>query len=202
MVHFEINLIRGRVINKTARQGLFWGTLGYLVLCCIGLAIVTHRATLRMVDATEQRREMKIIERQFNADYPEADSVLSYVQGMRSEMGLAADVLTGIDATIRNRVSLPRILLGLARPLPPESVLVNVDLQRKDGTVQFGVMTPTGGSRMLTAGEIINLWNRDGTLAAQLREIRAETSQRQYRSGRPVLVHRFSAALATRSGGA
>jgi len=202
MADFEINLIRDRVLSKPFRKGLFWGVLTYLVLCSIGLAVVVHRAALRLVDATEQHREMRVIGEQFHADNPDERDVLSYAQGLRQRMVLSADVLAGINACLRENVSLPPILLGLAKPLPAESVLVNVELDIKKDTIQFSVMTPARKGRSMTAGQIIDRWNREGTLSSHLKEIRAETSQRQYRSGQPVLVHRFSATFASGSGGA
>ena len=200
MADFEINLIRDRVLSKPFRKGLFWGILAYLALCSIGLAIVVQRAALRMVDATEQYREMKVIDEQFHADHPDEKDVLSYAQGLRQRMVLSGDVLGGVSACLRENVSLPPILLGLAKPLPSESVLVNVDLDIKKGTIQFSVMSPARKGRSMTAGQIIDHWNREGTLDSHLKEIRAETSQRQYRSGQPVLVHRFSATFANAKG--
>jgi len=201
MAHFEINLIRDQVMPRAFRKGLFWGMLTYLMLFSVGLAIVVHRSALRFVDATEHRREMRVIEKQFQGDHPNEKSVLSCAQGFRDRMNQSADVLDGIDSALRQRVSLSRILLGLAKPLPEDCLLVNIDLQAKKGNVQFSVMTPALKAQTLTAGQIIDLWGKDGTLGAEIKEIRAETSQRQFSSGRPVLVHRFSAALATGPGG-
>ncbi len=202
MADFEINLIRDRVMPKPFRKGLFWGMIVYLVLCSVGLAIVVRRATLRMVDATEQHREMKAIQQRFRSDHAEQRNVRSYAQGLRQRMTESADILAGIDACLRDGISLPPVLLGLAKPLPKESVLVNLDLELQKGTIQFSVMTPTRKGHAVTAGQIIDLWNKDDILNAHLKEIRTETSQRQYRSGRPVIVHRFSATFATGSGGA
>ena len=202
MAEFEINLIRDRVMPKPIRKGLFWGTLAYLVLCSAGLSVVVHRAAVRMVDATEQRREMKVIQEQFRANHAEEKDVLSYAQGLKRRMGVSAEVLAGIDACLRDSVSLPSVLLGLAEPLPKESVLVNLDIELKKGTIQFSVMAPTRKRHAVTAGQLLDLWNKAGLLDAHLKEIRAETSQRQYRSGNPVIVHRFSASLAKGSGGA
>ena len=117
-------------------------------------------------------------------------------------MDTSVGVLSGIEGTLRNSFSLSRLLLGLAKPLPADCVLVNVDLRTKAGMIQFSVMTPASKTQNLTAGKIIDFWAQEGTLEAQLKEIRAETSQREYRAGRPVLVHRFSATLATGRGGA
>ena len=202
MAAFEINLIRDRVLSKPFRKGMFWGVLAYLLLCSVGLAIVVHRAALRMVDATEQHREMRVIGQQFHADHPDERDVLSYAQGLRERMVLSADLLAGVGACLRANVSLPPILLGLAQPLPEESVLVNVDLDIEKGTIQFSVMTPARKGRSMTAGQIIDRWEQEGTLNQHLKEIRAETSQRQYSSGIPVLVHRFSATFANGPGGA
>jgi hypothetical protein len=202
MAEFEINLIRDRVLPKPFRKGLFWGILAYLGLCSAGLSVVVHRAALRMVDATEQRREMKVIQDQFRANHADEKDVLAFAQGLRRRMGVSADVLAGIDACLRDSVSLPSVLLGLAEPLPEESVLVNLDMDLKKGTIQFSVMAPTHKRHAVTAGQIIDLWNKEGMLDPHLKEIRAETSQRQYRSGRPVIVHRFSASFAKGLGGA
>ncbi len=202
MAHFEINLIRDRTLPRPLRKGLFWGLLAYLVLSGIGLAIVAHRAALRFVDATAQHRELRVIERQFKADHPNEKSVLSCAQGLQKRMDTSVGVLSGIEGTLRNSFSLSRLLLGLAKPLPADCVLVNVDLRTKAGMIQFSVMTPASKTQNLTAGKIIDFWAQEGTLEAQLKEIRAETSQREYRAGRPVLVHRFSATLATGRGGA
>ncbi len=202
MADFEINLIRDRVLSKPLRKGLFWGILVYLILCSVGLAVVVHRAALRMVDAADQHREMKVIREQFHSDHPDEKDVLSYAQGLRQRMVTSADVLAGVGACLRENVSLPPILLGLAKPLPDDCVLVNVDLDVKKGTIQFSVMTPARKGRSMTAGQIIDHWNREGTLNSYLKEIRAETSERQYSSGMPVLVHRFSASFVTVSGGA
>ena len=202
MAYFEINLIRDRILPKPLRKAMFWGILLHLVLCSVAFAVVVHRAALRFVDATDQRRELDVIERQFKADRPSEKNVLSYAQGLRQRMGDSAEVLAGIEAGLKRRVSLSRLLLGLAKPLPQDCVLVNVDFKTKDGAVLFSVMTPADRERTLTGGQIIEFWNEEGTLETQIKEIRAETSQRQYRAGRPVIVHRFSATLANRTGGA
>jgi hypothetical protein len=202
MALFEINLIRGQVMDKRFRKGLFWGMFAYLILCCVGLSFVVHRAAVRLVDANEQRREVKLIERQFFADYPDASSMLSNVRSMRKQLELDAKLLTDVDAILRKRVDVARVLLGLAQPLPDDVVLVNMDIGQKEGGIHFSVMTPSDLSSRLMASEIIKLWAKDGTLDSELKDIRSETTQREYRSGRPVRVHRFSASLVNRGGGA
>ncbi len=113
-----------------------------------------------------------------------------------------AEILAAIDTNLRESINLPPILLGLANPLPEESVLVDLNMQLKKKIIQFSVMTPTDKHGSMTAGQIIELWKKEGTLGSYLREIRAETSQREYRSGHPVILHRFSASFVTKQGGA
>jgi hypothetical protein len=201
MAHFEINLIRDRVLPKPLRKGLFWTILVYLVLCSVGFAFVVHRAAMRFVDASNQLREKGVIERQFKTDHRTEKSVLSYAQRLQQQIGDSADVLAGIEAGLQQHVGLSRILLGLAKPLPENCFLVDVTLTTKDGTAQFSVMTPADRSPTLTGGQIIAYWSKDGTLETQLKEIRAERSTRQHRAGKPVVVHRFSATLTSQPGG-
>ncbi len=201
MAQIKLNLIRDRVISRGFRKGLFWSMLVYLILCGIGLAFVTHRAALRFVDAADQHHETKVINQQFRGDHPNESSMQSYAQDLRERMTLTADVLDGVDLGFKQDVMLPRILLGLAKPLPEECLLVNVDLQIKKKTIKFSVMVQDRKSKSMTAGQIIDLWTEDGMLGTQLKDIRAEASQSEYRSGRRVRVHRFSAKLDNKVGG-
>ena len=201
MAQIKLNLIRDRVISRGFRKGLFWSMLVYLILCGIGLAFVTHRAALRFVDAADQHRETRVINQQFRGDHPNERSMQSYAQDLRERMTLTADVLDGVDLGFKQDVMLPRILLGLAKPLPEECLLVNVDLQIKKKTIKFSVMVQDRKSKSMTAGQIIDLWTEDGMLGTQLKDIRAEASQSEYRSGRRVRVHRFSAKLDNKVGG-
>ena len=201
MAQIEVNLIRDRVIPRGLRKGVFWGMMVYLMLCGAGLAFVAHRAALRFVDAAEQHREAKLINEQFRGNHPDESSMRSYAQKLRERMALAADVLDGADMGFKQDVALTRILLGLAKPLPEECVLVGVDLQKKKKTIQFSVMAEDRKSKSMTAGQIIDHWAEDGMLRTQLKDIRAEASQSEYRSGRRVRVHRFSAKLDRKVGG-
>jgi hypothetical protein len=201
MAEINVNLIRDRVMAKGLRKGVFWAMLAYLTFCGVGLAVVVHRAALRFVDATEQHRETRVINQQFRGNHPNEQGMQSYAQNLRERITLTANVLSGIDAGFKQNVSLPRILLGLAKPLPQGCVLLSVTLEVKKKTIQFSVMAEDRKSQSVSAGQIIDHWTQDGMLGTQLKDIRAVSSQSEYRTGRRVRVHKFSAKLDQSAGG-
>ena len=194
MAEYNINLIRERVLPKRLRHGLFWGMLVYLLLCGACLAFVVHRSARKFVDASKIYREMKVLETQVLCGSPEED-VVAYAERLRPEVVAAADILTGIDVSLQQGIDFVSIMLGLARPLPASCFLINVRLQVDKNMIQFSVLTPAERSSSHTAGEIIDLWTREGGLEMHLGEIQAAASQREFRSGRAVVIHRFKAEI-------
>jgi len=195
MAEYKINLIRDRVLAKPFRKFLFWGMLGYLVLCGVVLAFVVHKSALGFVGASRGYREIKVVEEQFMLTHPDAKDLLSYAGELRPRMVANANILAEIDKGLNLHLDFASILLGVAKPLPDGCVLVNFDFNRKNGVIKFDVLTPISGVGSCQAGALIELWKADGRACVHLGNIRSESSRREFRAGRAVKIHSFEAEV-------
>lgn len=192
---YKINLIRKQVPNRHLRKMLFWGMLGYLVLACAGLAFVAHHSALRFVKSSRRLREVKAVERQVLAGKKADRGVVAYAVDLRPKLVKASKILSGIDNSLKHNIDFVSILIGIAEPLPADSLLVGVDLKVDDGTIRFDIMTPAAKNSVHSAGQLIDTWNRVGVLKKLIGDIRAEESRREFRSGQAVIIHSFSAKV-------
>ncbi|MBL7075960.1 MAG: hypothetical protein ISS31_00680 [Kiritimatiellae bacterium] len=193
---FEINLLKDRTASAPVRKALFWGVVGYLVLCIIALAWQANSSTRRLLRAKRLRVDIEASEQEFHVAHHRAEDILEFARRAKSRLEMDAQSLEAIEKLIRNRVSLVNIISALTAPLPMGIDLLKLSLDDKEDEINFSVVIPDGSAeRQVSGGRLTSIWNADETLQSRMARIRAISTRRDRADGRAVVVMQFSAEL-------
>jgi hypothetical protein len=198
MSTFEINLIRTRVLPPARRKALFWGVVGYLVVCAVVLVLVAHTATREFVSARWKRSDMLRIEREFREAHPTQPDMLTYASVLGNQATSLLDTLGEVDDALARRSHLTLLLRRLSVPLPDEAHLLQFKMDTDERTLEFEIAAPIVSAEGLvpSAAEMVSVWKQDELLMTQLSDIDAVASTRMLVDGRAAYILKFSGELA------
>lgn len=194
---YQVNMARDFVMPMDARKKwLSWFFL-YLLLASALIALVLHDVLRDSARLQSQRDALVMREKRFFEDHPgfstpgACRSVLQgRVKAALEDAGCLVEFKTG-------KVSMVRILLGLAETLPQGVELGAVDFDGIARKLNFEVLMPVRPQAVekFSATEQVAAWEREPLLAGRLVQIEVGNSERIKRDGMEMMCWRFSAAV-------
>jgi hypothetical protein len=194
MVVFHINLIRGTIAPPRTRRRIFWGMLLYLGVCGGVLAAIANRATHRLVAVSEQGQQIVKLADAFRQKHPGEADMAGYAERLRQEAAAYAEKMEAIGGIRDRRVDAARVLLALTRPLPRDVDLVNFRMDGQKRTLDFELAFPVRAAGGSEAGALLDIWNQEATIRANVGRIGSVRSQRNTIQGDPVELLTFAGA--------
>lgn len=176
---FDINLIRDRVPTARRRYAIYWGMIAYLALSGLLLLAATLFSVHRYLHTEDDRRGIAQLHREFAAETRGKDDILACTSGMKSEIDDAAERVQSIDRLLKDRANLPRILLGLITPMPPEFAIDDIALRRAGRSVSFTLLVPEDHPEPNQAiSALVQEWNEAASLGAEVEAIQPVSRHR------------------------
>lgn len=192
MAHFEINLIRGRVLSPGRRRVLFWCMLGYLLCCVLAMGVVAYHAGQHVLGVAEAKAETARLEAEFERHHPGEGGVARCRQAQENRLQARAARLEVVSRILARRINLARLMVELLAPLPPEVTISELDLDRGRGELMFALSVPVvSGQPGPSPSQIMQTWKDTPALAACVREFQAVGTLRRTVGGNPVVKLKF-----------
>ena len=195
MTEFEVNLIKGKVPSASKRKAMYLGIFVYLALCGALLIAVTNGAAHRWVEASANRHDMRVIDREFMDKQEVAGSMRAYAGQLKKDLGECNGRLEALEGIVAHRAPAGRILLGLVRPLPRGVDIIHFDMGTESDALVFDLVIPIEQAKGLNARQLIESWQTDVELMSQVKGLKSLLSQRQRIGGGEVYVHRFTCSV-------
>lgn len=202
MIEFRLNLIRDQV--PTPAQRLLRYRLMMLYLAVTGLVLVVSAllASQRLVQAGALRAQSQHLEALFGRGREgSGDGLITGATRMKNRLSAQSKSLQASDQLMARDPRPARLLRAMVLSLPPGITVRMFSINREDRSVNFELLAIGGGeegSRGPT--DLINDWQKNADLSAELNEINYTGSQVEGVGGRSDVVWRFNGRLAKGGG--
>ena len=125
-----------------------------------------------------------------------ASEITQQMDVLYKDLERTTEKLARIDELLRRRILFVPILIGVVAPLSPESSLATMEVDQKNGRVQFDLNMPINPTDNVNHSSLLlAAWNNDLRLTKQVQNIRLVTTQQKNIRGHNVFVARFEGTL-------
>jgi len=196
MVYFAINLVKDSVIPRARRRLFRWTLFAYFLGCGAAMVVVCYRGAQALVTLRGEQERVERMERPLLGLTASARDVPQHVKAMCGDLERTGAKLAHADEVLGQRILLAPILLGLVLPLPEDSTLASLEVDRQTGLVRFDlIMSINFTNQMTHSSFLMAAWANDLHLAKRVQNIRLVTTQQKTVRGCKVFVAHFEGAL-------
>ena len=196
MVYFSINLVKDSVPPRARRRLIRWTLLAYFLGCGAALVIVCYRGAQALVTLWGEQERVARMERPLLGLTAASRGVPPHVKAMCEDLERTGGKLAHADEFLGQRILLAPLLLGLVLPLPEDSTLASLEVDRQTGLVRFDlIMSINFTNQMTHSSFLMAAWTNDVHLAKGVQNIRLVTTQQKTIRGCKVFVAHFEGVL-------
>lgn len=202
MIEFRLNLIRDQVPTPAQRVLRYRLMMLYLGISGLVLVVSVALASQRLVQASALRAQSQHLETIFGRGREgSGDGLVTGASRVKNRLAAQAKALQASDQFLARDPRPARLLRAMVRSLPPGITVRMFSLSREDHSVNFELLAIGGGEEGQGGPtDLINHWQKDEELSAELKDINYTGSQVEGVGGRSDVIWRFTGRLAKGGG--
>jgi len=194
-MHFNINLIKDKVMPPEKRKKIFLSILAYLFICIlifVFLIITIGKGFMRL---NNFKNEVLSLEKRLNQDQAQKN-ISEYNEELRIKIAGYLDRLNAIDEVLSKTLDATQLLQGISKSLPKGNYIDNISLDNEKKILSFNVVSPAGENDItINISDLITIWKKDKTLMSMIDQINSSQSQKEKKGQDLVLISQFSCTL-------
>jgi hypothetical protein len=198
MNRFHLNLIRDQVPSLVRRRLRFTAMVAYLAIAGAVLALAVGLASSRASLALEFRSQSQKMEASFTAAHEGQVGLQQGLARLQTRLASQLDSLKVVDERLSGDPRPARFLRALVLSLPPNMALYKVSLNADEKTVFIDVKVFGAAAGSIGAPELMNLWQQDPAIAAEIVQLAQLGSQVENTGAGGNTILQFSGRLEKR----
>jgi hypothetical protein len=196
-----INLARNLVWTARQRYTIYWAMLGYLLIASILLVFTASRATYKIQQGLDFKRQAQVLQKRFASRYPNQPGMEAYANLLKENLQKKAAQAAAINAALPVTIYSTLPLLNLLAD-PAQSGLIDklsFAQRGKEGgkpELTFSVMIPevASGAGVETPASL-QLWRSDPVLVREFAAITPTTTERGNSDGEIFSILKYKAVF-------
>ena len=196
-----INLARNLVWTARQRYTIYWAMLGYLLIASILLVFTASRATYKIQQGVDFKRQAQVLQKRFTSRYPNQPGMEAYASLLKENLQKKAAQAAAINAALPITMYSTLPLLNLLDD-PAQSGRINklsFEQRAKESgkpELTFSVMIPeVAGGAGAEVPAPLQRWRNDPILAREFAAITPTTTERGSSDGEAFSILKYKAVF-------